>query len=68
MLRLRDVMEVEWLEDHAGQLKKLSDFYVPLRYPDAMIGTLPDGLPGEKEAQDALQWANEICQLIRQKI
>ncbi len=68
LLRLRDLMRVRWLEPHVDALKQLSDFYVPLRYPDAMVGSLPTGLPGEPEARRALEWADAICQLIRKHL
>lgn len=59
------LMDVDWLDDYLGALKKLSQFYVPLRYPDAIAGSLPEGLPGEKEARQAIKWAQEIVELIQ---
>jgi HEPN domain-containing protein len=58
----------EWLAPHEDHMRLLSQFNIPVRYPDAMAGTLPDRLPGKDDATDALTWAEEICQLIREKI
>lgn len=33
---------------------RLDRFYIPTRYPDALPGSLPDGLPNEADAQQAL--------------
>lgn len=57
-------MSVQWLEEHLSEIKKLSEFYVPLRYPDAIAGSLKDGLPDKKDAQNALHWATQIVELI----
>ena len=34
--------------------------YNPTRYPDALPGTLPEGLPGEIEAEEALSLARAV--------
>ncbi|OGQ46912.1 MAG: hypothetical protein A3H42_02125 [Deltaproteobacteria bacterium RIFCSPLOWO2_02_FULL_46_8] len=57
-------MHVDWMETHLSALKKLSEFYVPLRYPDAIAGSLPEGLPGEDDAKNALEWATAIVETI----
>ncbi len=67
LIELLRLMNVEWLDSHRSSLKKLSEFYVPLRYPDA-AGALPDGPPNETVAVKALQWAEEIVSLIASKI
>jgi HEPN domain-containing protein len=56
-------------EDLLDDLKKeqiilLDRFYIPTRYPDALPGTLPDGLPTEKDAKEALNLAKEIVEII----
>jgi HEPN domain-containing protein len=35
----------------------LDRFYIPTRYPDALPGMLPLGMPGQSEAQEALELA-----------
>lgn len=39
------------------RMATLSLYYVPTRYPDAVIGSLPDGLPNKKDAEEALSIA-----------
>lgn len=46
---------------------KLDDYYIPTRYPDALPGTLPEGLPEEKDALEALSFAKEIAHFIMKK-
>ncbi|GAB4480475.1 MAG: HEPN domain-containing protein [Anaerolineales bacterium] len=41
-------------------LLDLEDYYLPTRYPDAIPGTLADGLPDKQESQEAVQ-AAQIC-------
>lgn len=39
------------------ELGNLDVYYLLTRYPDALPGTLPEGLPGLAEAEEALAWA-----------
>jgi len=39
------------------QIILLDRFYIPTRYPDALPGTLPLGLPSEHEARESLSTA-----------
>jgi HEPN domain-containing protein len=48
--------------------KILDQFYVPTRYPDAMVGSLPNGLPTEKHAQEAIRMAEEIFHFVKGKL
>jgi HEPN domain-containing protein len=41
-------------------LDTLDAFYIPTRYPDALPGTLPSGLPGTTEAQETVEIAREV--------
>lgn len=66
LVHLHQLLKVDWLDPHLGALKTLSEFYVPLRYPDA-AGTLPEGPPDKKVATEALQWAEEIVALIESR-
>src|SRR3989338_3329288 len=66
LITLLRLMGVKWLDEHSGPLKKLSEFYVPLRYPDA-FGTLPEGPPNKEIAGQSLDWAEEIIALIVSK-
>jgi len=38
---------------------QLDDFYIPTRYPDAIPGAMPEGLPNAEDAREALEVAEE---------
>ncbi len=66
LLRL---LPADWLTSvRADLIEKMDDYYIPTRYPDALPGTLPEGLPGIAEATEAVELArivlNEVKQLI----
>ena len=48
--------------DTKDDLSFLDDFYIPARYPDALPGVLPEGLPGKMEAEQALHMARLVMQ------
>jgi len=43
----------------------LDQYYIPTRYPDAVVGSLPKGLPSRRHAAEAIQLATEIFESIR---
>lgn len=48
------------------EIAMLNLFYLPTRYPDALVGSLPDRLPTDQDAKQALDAAKVIhTQLIR---
>ena len=60
--RLTDLLEtVELganpLENLASDIKLLDRYYIPTRYPDALPGCLPEGLPNAADAQEAIDVA-----------
>jgi HEPN domain-containing protein len=42
----------------------LDRFYIPTRYPDALPGTLPEGFPGRRDAQEALDVAKQTLERV----
>lgn len=46
----------------------LDDYYIPTRYPDAIPGSLPENLPQEKDAKEALSILEHISKFIADKI
>lgn len=38
----------------------LDRYYIPTRYPDALPGTLPEGLPNERDAREAIEIFDRI--------
>jgi HEPN domain-containing protein len=59
---LLERLSEEYLPDTRSELHYLDDFYIPARYPDALPGTLPEGLPGNTEAGRALELARQVMQ------
>ena len=51
-----------------NELKLLDEFYIPTRYPDAIPGGLSMALPGQRDAQEALQLAERIFVLVQEKL
>jgi len=54
---LLELIPADWLSDLRDDLRGLDDYYIPTRYPDALPGTLPEGLPGLTEAEEAVSLA-----------
>ncbi len=46
-------------------LQLLDRFYIPTRYPDALPGMPPEGLPTESDAKEALETARRALELAR---
>ncbi len=47
---------------------RLDDYYIPTRYPDALPGMAPEGLPTLADAQEAVQILDELLGWIDNKI
>ena len=48
------------LQNLQEELAQLDIFYIPTRYPDALPGSLADGLPGKEDAEEAIS-AARLC-------
>ena len=46
--------------DLVSDLRRLDRFYIPSRYPDALPGTLEDGMPSEEDAHEAFSSAGKL--------
>ena len=44
----------------------LDRFYIPTRYPDALPGSLPQGLPRQADAEQAPRVARQVFDAIAQ--
>jgi len=42
----------------------LDRYYIPTRYPDALPGSMPEGLPGKERAKESFKYAQEILNFI----
>lgn len=47
---------------------KLDDYYIPTRYPDALPGMLPEGMPSEDDARKAVSILEEVMDFVDKKI
>jgi HEPN domain-containing protein len=66
LLRL---LPLEWLAELRTELiEKMDDYYIPTRYPDALPGTLPQGLPGKTEAEEALALARRVIEEVKRLV
>ncbi len=50
----------EFLGDLRDRLGYMDLYYIPTRYPDALPGSLAEGLPAVEDAEDAIAVANAI--------
>jgi HEPN domain-containing protein len=48
--------------DTAMDIQLLDRFYIPTRYPDALPGVLPEGLPIRRDAEQALATARQVLE------
>jgi HEPN domain-containing protein len=48
----------------ACEVLELDQFYIPTRYPDAVPGSLPEGLPQRQHAEKALEVARSCHALV----
>lgn len=46
----------------------LDRYYIPTRYPDALPGSMPEGLPGKERAEESFRYAQEIFNFITIRI
>ena len=51
-----------------SEILSLDRFYIPTRYPDTLPGTLPESLPSKKDAEEALNIAKEVFEIIKKKL
>lgn len=62
LLYLWEQLSPNPLTDLKHEINLLNLFYAPMRYPDALPGSLPDGYPGRELARQALSWAQSVYQ------
>jgi HEPN domain-containing protein len=55
-------------EEFSRGYEALDQIYMPTRYPDALPGTFPEGLPNERQAAEALETARKIFALVKEKL
>jgi len=65
---LLEKLPQDWYPDLRDDLAMLDDFYIPARYPDALPGSLPEGLPSETDATQTLALAQSVMDEARRLI
>ena len=69
LLRLAEMSgDKELFELHKEELGFLDMFYVPTRYPDALPGSLPEGLPNKEDAEKAVVYAKKVVEFIKKRL
>ncbi len=61
---LLGLLPPEYLTDLREDLDQMDIYYIPTRYPDALPGSLAEGLPGKTEAQEAIALARACWQRV----
>ncbi|MDR3603332.1 MAG: HEPN domain-containing protein [Syntrophaceae bacterium] len=49
-----------YLPDLRDAMSQMDIYYIPTRYPDALPGSLTEGLPGKEEATEAIATARAL--------
>ncbi len=47
-----------------NEIMLLDRFYIPTRYPDALPGSLPEGLPSKKDAEESIAVAGRVDKIV----
>ncbi len=56
------------LAQYSERLIVLDQYYIPTRYPDALPGSLPEGLPTEVHAHEAVKDAEDLSIFIHESL
>lgn len=59
---LLGLLPVDCLGDLRDDLGQMDIYYIPTRYPDALPGSLAEGMPGKEEAEEAISTARACWQ------
>lgn len=54
------LLPTEYLDDLRDAMSEMDIYYIPTRYPDALPGSLMEGLPGKEEATEAMATAHAL--------
>ena len=57
---LLSMIPAELFADLKEGMESVDDYYIATRYPDALPGTLPEGLPGDNEAEQLVALARSV--------
>jgi len=62
--RIADLLSLVKNDLFDVEVQLLDRFYIPTRYPDALPGMLPEGLPERQDAEHALDTARQVLAMI----
>ena len=68
MADLLMLLPADLMDQLDDALRLLDRFYIPTRYPDALPGMLPEGVPGQADAQEALDLARQALKRVEQTL
>ena len=68
MADLLSLIPSEGIAGLAEEIILLDRFYIPTRYPDAIPGSLEEGLPEKEDAQEAFDLAKKVLETIGAKL
>ena len=66
--RLLSLLETHPFEGLEEELMLLDRFYISTRYPDALPGSLPEGMPTREDAESALRIARKAYEMTRRHL
>jgi len=64
MADLLMLLPLDLMGELSDGLRSLDRFYIPTRYPDALPGVRPEGMPGQRDAEEALDLAQGALQRV----
>jgi len=64
MADLLALLSPDLMGELTDAIRVLDRFYIPTRYPDALPGILPDGMPRRQDAEEALNVARSTLQRV----
>ena len=62
---LLGLLPSNYLKDLREELGQIDIYYIPTRYPDALPGSMAEGLPGQEEAEEAIATARACLKEIK---
>ena len=68
LMNLIDLVGREGFSAFVEGLDFLDQIYLPTRYPDAHPGALPEGLPNQQQAAQALDTARRVFAVVKEKL
>lgn len=68
MADLRTLIPAEVVGILEEELLLLDRFYIQARYPDAVPGSLENGLPGREEAMEAFKLAKKVLEVVSTRL